>query len=147
VWRELYFSHLLEDGNMGRKKQSKTVGGAGGPVVEGLAEVVELSKAKKRKKSELSRAEQQLATFYQKYSWVVSGSVREATDDDRSKLPHCHGKVCEVKCVDTGELRTINVQDAFQVKRTEEAQARYLRQRRAERKAAKKESKSQRAAS
>ena len=133
---------------MGRKKQnktekqSKTVGGAGGPVVEGLAEVVELSSAKKqRREKKLSRAETQLATFYQKYPHVVSGSVREPTASDLGKLPHCHGKVCDIKCVDTGDLRTINVQDAFQVQRSEEAQRRFLRQRRAERKAAKKQAK------
>lgn len=80
-----------------------------------------------------TREERRLREFYAKYPHVVAGSVRLPTAEDKALLDHCHGKVCDIECVDTGELRTINVQDAFQVKRTVEAQKAYLRRRRAER--------------
>lgn len=60
--------------------------------------------------------------WYKKYGWVVKDSVREPTAADKKKLTVVHGLVCDIKCVDTGELRVVNVQDAFQVKRSETAQ-------------------------
>jgi FlaG/FlaF family flagellin (archaellin) len=90
-------------------------------------------------------AERKLAEFYKSYPHVVDGSVREPSAEDKKALgSRCHGKVCTIKCVDTGELRVINTQDAFQVKRTETAQALFLRARRAERRANKKASKAKR---
>ena len=77
------------------------------------------------------------AEFYKKHSHVVDGSVREPTDADKAALDHIHGRVCDIKCVDTGELRTINVQDAFQVKRSVAAQKVHLKKQRATRRAEK----------
>lgn len=106
------------------------------------AKVVSLEDARTKKpaqKSGQSAADRKLAEFYKKYPHVVTGSVREPTSEDKKVLgAKCHGKVCTIKCVDTGELRTINTQDAFQVKRTAEAQEKFLRRRRAERRAEKK---------
>lgn len=109
-----------------RTRKPKVVSGQGTPVVEGLAEVIELPKPE-------TRADRQLREFYEKYPHVVAGSVRVPKAKDKKLLEHCHGKVCDIKCVDTDELRTINVQDAFQVRRTVVAQALYLKQRRSER--------------
>lgn len=84
--------------------------------------------------------------WYAKYPHVNPGSVRQATDEDRALLKHCHGTVCTITCVDTGEARVINVQDAFQVQRTEAAQKKYTARRRKERRQARKEARAERAA-
>lgn len=100
------------------------------------------AKAAKAAKTEGTAADRKLAEFYSKYPHVVSGSVREPTASDKKSLgAKCHGKVCDIKCMDSAEKRTINTQDAFQVKRTEESQLKYLRRRRAERRTEKKEKK------
>lgn len=103
-------------------------------------DVVELPKTE-------SRQDRLLREFYERYPHVVAGSVRQPTAEDRAVLDHCHGKVCDIRCVDTGDLRTINVQDTFQVRRTVAAQAVYLKRRRAERRAAKREAAKQALAS
>lgn len=87
-------------------------------------------------------ADRKLREFYKKYPHVVAGSVRDPDASDKKALgSKCHGKVCTIKCVDTGELRVINTQDAFQVKRCEAAQLEFLRKRRAERRQAKSKAK------
>ena len=65
-------------------------------------------------------------------------SVREPTAADKKALgSKCHGKVCTIKCVDTGKTRVVNTQDAFQVKRTVEAQHEFMKKRRASKRTAK----------
>lgn len=87
-------------------------------------------------------ADRKLREFYKKYPHVVPGSVRDPNAADKKALgSKCHGKVCTIKCVDTGAERVINTQDAFQVKRCETAQQEFLRQRRAERRLAKSKAK------
>ena len=88
----------------------------------------------KRQKNVNKKEKVREAKFYREHSWVVMGSVREATKTDIKKLgAHCHGKVCDIRCVDTGALRTINLQDAWQTKRSKEAQEDFNRKQRAER--------------
>lgn len=80
--------------------------------------------------------------WYSKYPHVVQGSVREPNAEDKKLLgAKCHGMVCTIKCVDTGEERVINTQDAFQVKRSVKAQREFMKQRRSERRAAKRKRK------
>ncbi|MGW8178772.1 MAG: hypothetical protein ACWGQW_08420 [bacterium] len=72
--------------------------------------------------------------FYKKYKHVVSGSVKEAKPG--SVVDGCkvaHGRICKIKCKETGKLRTINVQDAFQTFFTAEVQKRKQLERAAER--------------
>ena len=121
------------------KKTTKTTrksrAGNGATVVEGLAEtakVVKLDTKKKGPKPGTPGSKE----WHAKYQHVVIGSVRTATPADVKTLggeDKCHGKVCVVKCVDTKEERVVNVQDAFQCKRTVEAQRNFERRRRAER--------------
>jgi len=66
------------------------------------------------------------------------GSVRAATDLDREQLGHCHGKVCTIKCQVCGSERTVNVQDAFQVKFCGECRKQAGREAAKEKRAAKK---------
>jgi len=76
--------------------------------------------------------------WYTKYPHVVKDSVREPTADDKKLLgAKCHGMVCTIKCVDSAEERVINTQDAFQVKRSIKAQKEFMKQRRSERRTAK----------
>lgn len=67
--------------------------------------------------------------FYAKYPWVIKNSVREATATDEKKVGHSHLNVCDIKCTvkGCGEVRTVNTQDVFQVKRCPEHQAEQLR--------------------
>jgi len=111
--------------------------GNGAMVVEGMAEVVNLSDAKAAKAASTKKTKVGDPGWYAQFPHVVPGSVREPTAEDLKTLTKCHGKVCTIKCVDTGEKRVINVQDAFQVTRSVKAQAKYLKRRRAERRAAK----------
>lgn len=77
--------------------------------------------------------------WYSKYPHVVAGSYRDPTEHDKKELDaKCHGKVCTVKCVDSGKLRVVNAQDAFQVKRTTDAQKAFQKKNRAERRVSKK---------
>lgn len=78
------------------------------------------------------------ASFYQKYLWVVPGSVKEVKPGTKvDGVVAAHRRICQIKCVETGVLRTINTQDAFQVKYCEEVQARKARERAAERRKSK----------
>lgn len=73
-------------------------------------------------------------TFYKKYKHVVPGSVKEVkpgTVVDGVKA--VHGRVCKIKCQESGKLRTINVQDAFQVKFSVEVQKKKMLERAAAR--------------
>jgi hypothetical protein len=112
--------------------------GNGAPVVEGMAEVVNLSDAKAKKTKTNKKPKPGDEAWYKLYPHVVPDSVREPTAADLKQLTNCHGKVCTITCIDTGKTRVINVQDAFQVMRTVEAQAKHLKRRRAERRNAKK---------
>jgi len=137
----------LNDGGLDAKRSNSSVDAeAARTLLSGNSNVVGIDTARKLKtktaktpvdkasaaKKPGSAAERKLAVFYSKYAHVVAGSVREPTAEDRKVLSKCHGKVCTIKCVDTGVARTINTQDAFQVKRTAEAQVKYLRTRRSE---------------
>jgi len=67
-----------------------------------------------------AKAAQELADWETRTSarnpQFVVGSKRDATPDEATTLRHCHGKVCEIVCESCGETRTVNCQDAFQVK-------------------------------
>lgn len=80
--------------------------------------------------------------WYAKHAHVVKDSIRDASSEDRKALGgKTHGKVCTIKCVDSGEERVINTQDAFQVRRTVAAQHEYNKRRRAEKRAGSKKAK------
>ncbi len=95
------------------------------------------AEAKPKVKKEAKPKTKDFSEFYKKYPWVVKNSVHAPTAEDVKNLKKCHGTVCTIKCVDSGKLRTINTQDAFQVKRTEEAQKVFQRKQRAMNKKAK----------
>ncbi|MGW8177789.1 MAG: translation initiation factor IF-2 N-terminal domain-containing protein [bacterium] len=112
------------------------------------AEVVSLDQAREKKASKPKKEKtpkkpkSDSDDWYKKYPWVVKGSVREPTSADRKALgSRCHGKVCTVRCVDSGVERVVNTQDAFQSKRCPDAQKAYMRRRRAERRQARKDAK------
>jgi len=64
-------------------------------------------------------------TFYKKYPWVVKDSVKEVeVNSTVNGLRVAHGRICEIKCQETGVIRTINVQDAWQTKFSKEVQKR-----------------------
>lgn len=112
------------------------------------AEVVDLNDARRNKAAQSKKSTRGPKSndndWYAKYPWVVRGSVREPTPADRKALgSRCHGKVCTVKCVDTGVERIVNTQDAFQSKRSPEAQKAYVRRRRSEYRKTRKEKKVQ----
>lgn len=74
------------------------------------------------------------AAFYKKYKHVVPGSIEKV--EPGSIIDECkvvHGRICKIKCKETGKLRTINVQDAFQTFFTVEVQKRKQLERAAER--------------
>ena len=100
------------------------IAGNGGPVVEGMANVVEMPRPEGKKET---RVERRLREFYVKYPHVVSDSVREPTAENLMQLSKCHGKVCTVACVEDGcnNERVINVQDAFQSKRCADCQKKH----------------------
>lgn len=79
------------------------------------------------------------AAFCKKYPWVVKGSIKEVEPgtvvDD---VTVAHGRICKIKCQETGKLRTVNVQDAFQTKYTKEVQKRKSRERASKRRNTKK---------
>lgn len=88
------------------------------PVAEAKPEekkVPEKMVAKKKKFDE--------EAFYKKYGHVVRGSIREVEPGTTiNGVVAVHGRICDIKCQETGESRTINVQDAWQVKYTKEVQ-------------------------
>ena len=94
--------------------------------------LVNLAKERKARKSKVGTPE-----WYALYPWVMKDSVRDPTAADKKSLSNCHGRVCTIKCVDTGKMRTVNTQDAFQSKRTVKAQETHLKLRRTERRQAK----------
>jgi len=100
-------------------------------------------KSGKKSKSKVKRHKAFDATvFYAKYPWVVEGSVKEVPVGTKvDSITVAHGRVCSIKCQETGVLRTINVQDAFQTKYCEEVQARKAREKAAERRKNKKSKK------
>jgi hypothetical protein len=78
------------------------------------------------------------AAFYEKYPWVVEGSVKEMKPGTKiDGIVVAHGRICYIKCQETGTIRTVNVQDAFQVKYCEEVQSRRAREKAAARRAKK----------
>lgn len=75
--------------------------------------------------------------FYDKYPWVVKNSVKEVepgTIVDGVKV--AHGRICKIKCQETGKTRTVNVQDAWQIKYTKEVQKRLQQERASQRRKA-----------
>lgn len=101
------------------KQEKPTVTGTGAPVVEGLAEVVNLTRVRKTKTPE---PKSEGSDLHAKYPWVVEGSIREVAKGERidrgNLLPFLvsKGRVCTVECTECGTTFEINVQDAFQVK-------------------------------
>ncbi len=78
------------------------------------------------------------AAFYKKYSHVVKDSVKEVTPGSTiSGVKAVHGRICKIKCKKDSKTRTINVQDAFQVKFCVTCQTKAARERAAERRKAK----------
>ena len=84
--------------------------------------VIKVKHVKKTKKFDAT-------LFCQKYPWVVPDSIKEVEPGTKvDSIVAAHGRICQIKCQETGALRTINVQDAFQVKYCEEVQARKARE-------------------
>ena len=55
---------------------------------------------------------------------MVPGSVKLVEPGTKvDGIVAVHGRVCQIKCMETGKIRTINAQDAFQVKYCVEVQA------------------------
>ena len=71
--------------------------------------------------------------FYARYHHVVPGSVREPGKVDLRSVTNCHGRVCDVRCVDCKRVFVINTQDAFQCLRCDECKAKRSKERRNER--------------
>jgi len=68
--------------------------------------------------------------FYKKYPWVIKSSVKEARVGSKvDGVRVAHGRICKIKCQETGKTRTVNVQDAWQCKFSEEVQLRKARER------------------
>jgi hypothetical protein len=87
-----------------------------------------------KKKATKSKKKFDEAAFYKKYSWVVNGSVKEVKPGTVvDGLTTHHPRICKIKCLETGKLRTIHVQDAFQTKYCAEVQKRKALERAAER--------------
>lgn len=151
---KVVIAKLAEHGIQAKRRNSSVDEGAAcsalgmnktAPAVQG-AEVVSLDAAREKAATKPQKAPKKPKSesddWYAKYPWVVKGSVREPTAADKKALgSKCHGKVCTVKCVDTGTERVVNTQDAFQSKRSPEAQKAYTRRRRAERRQARKDAK------
>lgn len=134
----------LNEGGLRAKRRNSSVDEDEARRLLGSSNVVSIKSARKGKKKAKSTKSGAVGSpeWYAKYPHVVKGSVREPNAKDKKLLGFkCHGKVCTIKCVDTGEERVINTQDAFQVKRTVAAQHQYMKQRRAERRAAQKQKK------
>lgn len=73
------------------------------------------------------------SAFYKSYPHVVKGSVKEAKVGSKvGGVKVAHGRICQIKCQESGELRTINVQDAHQVRFSVEVQKKKSNQRAAE---------------
>jgi len=99
------------------KRATKTVSSE--VVVEGIAELL-------AKQAQLKALQRQVKAASEMEAWeakvgarnpaYVKGSVRTATDADAEILGHVHGKVCEIKCQECGQIRVVNLQDAFQVR-------------------------------
>ena len=79
--------------------------------------------------------EKDYTEFYKKYPHVVKGSVRDPNAADTKVVSESHGKVCTIKCVECKTERTINCQDAFQVKHCLECKDKLVKARRAQRRA------------
>ncbi len=75
-----------------------------------LAEVAEKERAVKAMNEV---AEWEAKTLERNPAYVV-GSLRKATAAEAAALGHCHGWVCDIRCLNCGEIRTVNKQDAFQ---------------------------------
>ncbi len=120
------------------KRTTKPKGGNGAPVVEGMDEASKVVDIKRAKQTGPKPGKPGSKEWYAKYPHVVKNSVRAATATDVKALggkDKCHGKICTIKCIDTKKERVVNVQDAFQCKRTVEAQRKHERRCRAERRA------------
>ena len=102
--------------------------------VEGLEKA--LASAERKARRAMSATERKAADLVEweaahmdKYpnTRLVPGSVRSATEADlalfASQGRHCHKVVCDIVCLDCGCTWTINAQDAFQVRRCADCQA------------------------
>ena len=76
-------------------------------------------RALKAKRAELKAAEVKAAweaKVAARNSNYLVGSRRQATPEDVQELGHSHGEVCSIRCMTCGASRTVNVQDAHQVR-------------------------------
>ena len=83
-------------------------------IVKGGKSDGDKSKVKPKKKKTFDEA-----AFLKKYPHVVKGSIKEVPKNSIiDGIKAVHGRICKIKCTETGcsKLRTVNVQDAWQVK-------------------------------
>lgn len=81
------------------------------------------------------------AALEAKHSHVVAGTVRHVPKGEEIDGMKSKGRVCDVACVDCGTIRTVNVQDAFQVRRCKPCTEEHLKRRQQERRAARRKTK------
>ena len=82
-------------------------------------QTIQLTKKLAEKKAATKAAEKDQtweAAKKERNPQFVVGSLRQPTEADITELGHCHGRVCTVVCVECGKGRTINTQDAHQVR-------------------------------
>jgi len=116
-------------------EQVKVQGEASSIEIVGLAEVLASKQGELRAvKAAAKLAEWETATKARNPQYVV-GSVRQ--DTTISAGGHGHGEVCDIECLVCGGVRTVNKQDAFQVRYCLEHKNEGKRQANAERRAAK----------
>jgi len=79
------------------------------------------------------------AKFLKDYPHVVAGSIKDAkVGSTVGGLKIIHPRICQIKCKESGKLRTVHTQDAWQVKYTVKVQAQKARERAAARRKEKK---------
>jgi len=95
-------------------EQLKVQGEASNVEIEGLAEILASKKGELASlKAEAKLAEWETRTKARNPQYVL-GSVRQ--DTTISAGGHGHGEVCDIECQVCGTVRTVNKQDAFQVR-------------------------------
>jgi translation initiation factor 2 beta subunit (eIF-2beta)/eIF-5 len=112
--------HHPKESQMSKRNQQVSVSAVTSEVVvEGIAELL-------AKQAQLKGLQRQVKAAAEMEAWeakisarnprYIKGSVRTPTAQDTETLGHVHGKVCEIRCEECGQVRVINCQDAFQVR-------------------------------